>query len=467
MINNKQKARFTLLLLILLPSIIVFVSKPWIETDRPPFIYDYLLLFLLIGLNTPNIITWLLYILIFLLDLASIFSKIYLFNLADFLKSLKYFSNYNINFNQIIQAFIVIALIVCLYYILKKIKNILQFDSKSILFSFGIFTSILLLDNINGSSRFLPYNSSRNFYNGNFAGCNGILLYLNIKNQNFNSSVPLKKSTIGESSTYKYFKNDSIGNQMVIIVESFGLLNDSNIRNSFQNAISEKFKDRNWICKWGKARFAGGTTKSELRELFNSEGDYRYLIDPKHAEIINNIFKIKKNQGYHTSAIHSFKGNMFERQLWWKNIGVENIYFSEDVQNELNFKKKLNYDTPFISVNDEDAFNYIQNKASKDKKEFLYLLTENGHLPFKGKNITSIIEGDFYPIKMGGMSEEGINQHKRIWAFLNYVAENLNKNKIQKVLIVGDHMPPFTNKIDRAFYNDQYVPYLEVELNQK
>jgi len=466
MINSKQRARFVILLLVLLPNILILLSKPWIEIDRPPFIYDYLIIILLIGFNIPTIITWLLFILIFLLDIASIFSKIYLFNLADFLRSLKYFSNYNYNFYQAFQAIFICIILVILFYLLKKIKNILKFDIKSIVIFFTLLTSMLLLDNINGSSILMPYKSSRNFYKGNFAGCNGILLYLNIRNQNFNSSNPLKKSTIGESNTYKYYKNDSTGNQMIIIVESFGLLNDSSIRNEFQNAISKDFNTKRWESKWGKARFLGGTTRAELREIFNSEGDYRYLNSHENADMINNIFKIKREQGFHTSAIHSFKGNMFERQLWWKNIGIQNVYFSEDIQKEREFKLKLNHETPFISANDEDAFDYIQNKAMKNKKEFLYFLTENGHLPFKGINKSSIIKDDIYNKKMGSMSEEGKNQHKRIWGFLKYVTKKLDQNKIQKVLIIGDHMPPFVNKIDRAFYDDKFIPYLEVRVKQ-
>ena len=465
--QNKWANRILLISLVLLPSILILISKLWIDIDRPLFIYDYLIILLLVAINTPLLITWVIYVLIFTLDLASIFSKIYLFNLADFLNSLKYFSNYSYNFIQAIQAIFTLLLFIFFYLLLKKIKNNLKFDIKSVIIFFTLIISMLLLDNFNGSSILMPYKSSRNFYKGNFAGCNGILLYLNIRNQNFNSSYPLKESSIGESTSYKYFKDDSIGNQMIIIVESFGFINDPLIRKEFENKISQIFESNNWQCRWGKARFSGGTTRAELRELFNSEGDYRYLLDPKHAGNRNSLIKIKKNQGYNTSAIHSFKGNMFERQLWWKNVGIENIYFSEDVQKELNFKKKLNYDTPFISANDEDAFDYIQNKVSKDKKVFLYFLTENGHLPFKGFTKETIVNENVYLKKMGSMSEEGKNQHKRIWGFLKYVAKKLNQNKIQKVVIIGDHMPPFVNKIDRAYYNDKYVPFVALKLIKK
>ena len=150
---------------------------------------------------------------------------------------------------------------------------------------------------------------------------------------------------------------------------------------------------------------------------------------------------------------------MFQRNIWWKNIGIDNLNFRENIQSFYNYKLKLNYNTSFISVNDEDAFNFIQAKTSKEGKQFSYLLTENSHLPFMS-NVEKPIFTHLFDIDNEiNLSEEAKNQHKRISNFLFYVASHLDSNKFQNILIVGDHMPPFVKKNDRDFYNNQFVPY--------
>jgi phosphoglycerol transferase MdoB-like AlkP superfamily enzyme len=314
-------------------------------------------------------------------------------------------------------------------------------------------------DNINGSSIGLAYNPTLNFYKGNFAAMPSILICRSLINRSVNANassfLPLNK----ESIAFKEYKSDDSSNQMLIIVESFGLINDSLKRDEFQKDISSVFKTNSWEISWGKTPFNGSTTHAELRELLNHVGDYRYLIKSQHANNFNSIFQIKKKQGYNTFAIHSYKANMFERAIWWKNIGADHVFFSEDLQFESNFQSKLNYETPFISVNDENAFDFIQSKTFTIGKHFVYFLTENAHLPYKGKLNTPRASNLFKIDKESNLSEEAKNQSKRITNFLTYVATHLDSNKFKKLLIVGDHMPPFVDKNDRSFYSDKFVPY--------
>lgn len=247
---------------------------------------------------------------------------------------------------------------------------------------------------------------------------------------------------------------------MLIIVESFGLIVDSSKRKVFQKSISSVFEKYYWKTNWGNIPFSGSTTNAELRELLNCFGDYRFFNRPNNAKKFQSIFQIKKKQGYHISAIHSFTGNMFERSTWWKNIGADDVYFKEDLQNSSNFKIDLNFDTPFISVNDEDAFDFIQEKARIGGKHFTYILTENSHLPFKSIVKIPTLDNLFNIDKEAVLSEEAKNQNKRITSFLIYIAKNLDSCKFQKILIVGDHIPPFFKKNDRSFYCNDHVPYL-------
>jgi phosphoglycerol transferase MdoB-like AlkP superfamily enzyme len=324
--------------------------------------------------------------------------------------------------------------------------------------------SVFIFDNINGSSisnRYLPV---LNFYNGNFAGFTTNSIFSNTFLLNNNLKLDVNKPKLypqnRESVTFKEYSNDNINNQILIIVESFGLINDSIKRVNFEKDVSFLFQINNWKAKWGRSAFSGSTTHAELRELLNCTGDYRYFLKMQQAKNFLSILNIKKKQGYNTSAIHSYKGSMFERVIWWKNIGADEVYFSENIQAHNRYLRKLNYDSPFTSVNDEDAFDFIQSTSPSKGKQFVYFLTVNGHLPFKRKMQRSKISFLFNIQQETNLSEEAKNQHNRISDFLFHIAANLDSTKFQKVLILGDHMPPFVKKYDRSFYNNHFVPYL-------
>ena len=85
-------------------------------------------------------------------------------------------------------------------------------------------------------------------------------------NANASSFLPLNK----ESIAFKEYKSDDSSNQMLIIVESFGLINDSLKRDEFQKDISSVFKTNSWEISWGKTPFNGSTTHAELRECSGS-----------------------------------------------------------------------------------------------------------------------------------------------------------------------------------------------------
>lgn len=87
------------------------------------------------------------------------------------------------------------------------------------------------------------------------------------------------------------------------------------------------------------------------------------------------------------------------------------------------------------------------------------MLTENSHLPFKG-NLNKPLFSNIFDIDSEiNLSDEAKNQGKRISIFLEYVASHIESSRFQKIIIVGDHMPPFARKQDRLFYNNKFVPY--------
>jgi hypothetical protein len=454
--HKKSTYSIFLFLVIMLPNIIALLSRFWFEIDRPLFIYEYLFVFLLMSFRIHYFYSWAFFVLVFFVDLTTIFSKIYLFSLSDFLKSLEYLFNYSININQLTLILSLTFGLIGLFYLFRFIKIKIENDKPLIYIFLLIFTFTFSLDTINGSSFLMSYNFNTNFYKGNFAGAPTQTIYNLIRVANFSTNEPILNK---KSITFKHFAIDTTNSQLLIIAESMGLIDDTIKRKVYQQSISDIFNQKHWKTSWGKIQFTGSTTSAELRELLNCAGSYQYFIKQKFANNISSIFRIKKKQGFHTNAIHSYKGDMFQRNTWWKNIGVEEVYFRENVQALYNYKLKLNYNSSFNSLYDEDAFDFIQSKTSKERKHFSYFLTENGHLPFMS-NVEKPIFSHLFDIDNEiNLSAEAKNQHKRISNFLVYVASHLDSSKFQSILIVGDHMPPFVKKKDREFYNNHFVPY--------
>lgn len=207
----------------------------------------------------------------------------------------------------------------------------------------------------------------------------------------------------------------------------------------------------------GQTKFAGSTVNAELMQLLNSVGDYRYLLNPDSARKLHSIFDLKKKQGYSTSAIHSFSGKMFQRNIWWKNIGIESVFFLDEVvHKEKLTSSQMNYSTPFPSLNDEDAFLFISCVQDK-KKKFSYFLTVNTHLPNRARVSNENLFIDWSDLQM---SDDVQNQLNRIVELITFFAKEGEKENWSKIFIVGDHMPPFSKEGDRNFYSKKEVPHL-------
>ena len=456
--NDKIFWSIILFLIVLLPNIIFYILKQYFAYERPLIIYDYFFIIILIGLRAPSIITWFIYLILISFELILITSKVYFFKLDIFIRNLTYIKYYNFSYHQIAVSFCLIFSITFIFFILKKIKNMNVINLKIIKISALFLVLTFFFDVLNGSSDIVNVSFFRKFSRNNIASLNSRTVYLSLSNLYAKANKPIINQK-GQSITYDYFSNDSTNNQMLIMIESFGQIQDSIKRGRYQQSISSIFKQNNWNTLWGESYFNGSTTNGELRELLNCNGDYRFFNSINNQNKINSIFDIKKNQGYQIKAIHSYKGGMFERNLWWKNIGIDSAFFLEDfIKNNL----YLNYENSFTSLFDEEAFDAIQNKIKIGDKQFTYFLTVNSHLPFLGNPKIPIISKLFNIDSEINISEEAKNQNKRISNLLEHIAKNLNGHKIDKILIIGDHAPPFIDKSDKAFYSNKLVPYLLV-----
>ncbi len=102
----------------------------------------------------------------------------------------------------------------------------------------------------------------------------------------------------------------------------------------------------------------------------------------------------------------------------------------------------LNFNNHYISVNDEAVFDYGFKLISTQKRAFLYILKINSHLPFH----------------VLGKKSELQSQSDRITGQFTQLANLLKKYPVNKLVIVGNHPPPFFTRNELDQYSTKFVP---------
>ena len=259
-----------------------------------------------------------------------------------------------------------------------------------------------------------------------------------------------------KSIAYHYLLNDTSAHQLLIILESWGLLKDSSLRNQQIQSILD-LQQKGYQVKFDSSYFKGGTSQAEARELLNKKGEAYYSIIQNGQLDIEGLPQHKNKQGYYTRALQSFSGvhssgHWFRTVLGFNTIKEYSNYTtassSNDNPNHQN--NYYNHDNHYLAVNDEIVFEDGFQAASDHSKTFTYILTINTHLPFKSKPAST---GKF-------PTDQTESQYKRLQEQLDHIAYLLHKYPLDKLVIVGDHPPPFLLKPERNLYQEKLVPAL-------
>ena len=454
---KKPWVQFTFLFLVInsLGLLGFFIYLP-----RSVFYYEYGLVLLALMYAKNYKTSFILFVLFLIMDLLDIISNIYLFSLNELIASLQFINEYKTSWQQFYYFIALFVYLAIIFIVLKKFATRVKSNKKIILKTLLIvYVLIFILDVINGSSKLNPKNDTFTFTQQNIAKSLTVH-YSEQVYQSFINPVAVVKLK-EEPVVYKNFKEDSIGNQLVVLIESWGLINDSITQEALQDYLSAQLKNKGYQFKWGKSPFAGPTTSAALRQMVGVKGNYKYFLHHKtDTNNIISIFDYKNKQGYTTYGFHSFSENMFNRKIWWHNIGVQNEHFKESyIQYNANKKIKIVEESPFPSVDDQDMFNYMLLKTKDNKKVFSYLLTENTHLPFK----LNVIENEpvlKFKIESLPISNEAQNQLKLIKNTVSSFIQKLDTNRWNKIIIMGDHNPPYLDIRDRNYYSFKEVPYI-------
>jgi hypothetical protein len=418
---------------------------------RPIVYYEYLLIPLLFSFSSRYYYRVIVLLGLVFSDLLISISKIYYFDTFNFLQKFSsiFISNFSLKIWLVVIASALLIFIL-IHLIVKKSVVVSIASTKKdkkfgLIFFVASFSIIFLFDSLFGSSslQFKP--------NGKF---NANISQSIIRQYMRDAKVYFKKYLLvskienfknldnKNSITYQYLLNDTSSKQALIIFESWGLHNNLQKRMEQIKPIL-MLSNIGYTVHLDSSLFFGGTSQAEARELFNKSGEAYYSIIQHGFSNINGIAQQKKDAGYNTIALQSFSGFYSSGYHFRKAAGFNSI-------KDFSFFRQLaptNYSNHYISVNDEAVFDYGFKKLSNQNKAFLYILTINTHLPFHTQT---------------GMSELE-SQYQRIKQQFSFLANLLKKYPVNKLVIVGDHPPPFLTEFERSHYATKYVPALIIQ----
>lgn len=453
-----------------------------VTTKRPIIYYEYIFLPLVLIIVERHLFRTLILVGLILLDIIYNLSHLYYFDIFNYVEKLPYL--FIAKFDALFYLYILIGFII-LVLICNYLVNLFEIKIKSLqekkyklnfIVCFSFFLLVYIIDSLNGSSLLgaqakgehiidirtknkKEYNIGKSLVKELYSDYN---LY-KLGNKEVHE-IPDFKNLNGDSSlSYKYFYNSTGNKEVLIILESWGMYKNEDLTKSqiapFFNLDSNKYR-----VKFERSFFDGATLQAEARELLNKEGEaYFSVINHDKCEIKGLVQK-KNEENYKTLAVQPFDGTYSVGSKFKKLIGFQ------DFKDYKYFHDTLKYNTIFNnqyqSVLDEQVFSYLFENTKKSTKNFSYCLSINTHLPFhltrrqrKDPNYITFAKQNANKFP----DEKVLQSYYRMKQELATIASLIDKTDVDKVLIVGDHVPPYLFKIERDLFYPNIVPAILIE----
>lgn len=241
---------------------------------------------------------------------------------------------------------------------------------------------------------------------------------------------------------------------MIVVVEAMGLPTEPALRARLDAIWTRPELAERFEISQGSTTFFNSTTKGEIRELCQRWGDYPEITSPDP----DCLPAILARRGYATHAYHGFSPKFFDRDRWYPLIGFERMSFRD----QLEAQGAGHCPNVFPGACDRDIPRLIgRDLAAAKQPQFVYWLTLNSHLPVVAnaqlrtencRQLGPVLDSDYPPVC-------------RLFAIWDDTAAALAAMAVRPdfpptdILIVGDHMPPFTQQKSRLMFDSAKVPW--------
>lgn len=248
---------------------------------------------------------------------------------------------------------------------------------------------------------------------------------------------------------------DGKRNVMIVVVEAMGLPTEATLRERLDAIWTRPELSARFTISQGSTTFYNSTTKGEIRELCQRWGDYGEIAGPQP----DCLPAILAQRGYRTHAFHGFSADFFDRDQWYPLIGFEQTSFRDAIETE----GAGHCPNVFPGACDRDIPRLIgRDLAAAKQPQFVYWLTLNSHLPVVA-NAELRTENCR---QLGPVLDSDYPQVCRLFAVWDDTAAALAEMASRPgfpptdILIVGDHMPPFTQQKSRLMFDSAKVPWV-------
>lgn len=248
---------------------------------------------------------------------------------------------------------------------------------------------------------------------------------------------------------------DGKTNLMIVVVEAMGDPRDPALRGKLDAMWMRPELAGRYEMTRGETAYFGSTTSGEIRELCGRWSNYDAIEGPQPGCLPAMLAR----KGYETTAYHAFQPGFFDRDRWYPLIGFKRMIFGQEM---LDRGASL-CPNVFPGACDRDVPSFIREQLqSASKPQFVYWLTLNSHLPIvENKELgTEHCQG------LGEKFDDDFPMICRLFSIWNHTADALVR-EIERpdfpptdILIVGDHMPPFTQQRSRLQFDSAHVPWI-------
>lgn len=243
---------------------------------------------------------------------------------------------------------------------------------------------------------------------------------------------------------------------ILVMVEALGQPVDPALRRALFGRWAQADITARYTVRQGITPYYGSTTSGELRELCGRWDDYASV---SAADDPRCLPARMRSRGYETSAVHSFTGALFDRELWYPHIGFDRQIFRDTLM-RAGARPCVSV---FPGVCDRDVPAILARKLKgATRPQFLYWLTVNSHLPVPAAAALGtedcLERRPDFAIRNGSIC--------RLATVIAEVNDALAKVLVAPdfpdadILVVGDHMPPFFDHGSRAQFEPGQVPWI-------
>lgn len=492
MLNSKKYLRtscWLLLLTFFFMNPLVWLFSLYSDFDRSLFNLDYFVVVLLLFWFRSKSIYYLvpisvLAIFFVFIDIIAVVSTVYTFlSIQDIFLLFQYADQANIWY-ILIPALLFLCVVICVF-IFKKIISLLQLEALNTQACLLLCLGVILLGMIEGikfkdtsyehikgiiaekgpleaeewvvKRVHYVFGSQLNYLYNNFT--TGFKKQYVDATDNVNRILQAgnekEVKSIQEGMPWPYpVASDNIGDSprvLMIMLESFGLVNE--LDNMFK-----VYPQLEKLSSLGKRKdlfsfipFQGSTISGDVREVCKI---LLYAPDPKFLKHFEECVPNKlKKEGYVTYSVNAWSRGMHHADSWYQKAGIDHRFFLENLPN-------LGRSYAYPAGRDINVLSKIGEILKKEQdKVFVYHLTVNSHFPYDKR------DGAESNFQCPDDFNEELCDFSRVHdVYFSHLYNFLKDQNNLKVIIVGDHAPPFRKKVNRDYFNSSFVPSLVIEL---